>query len=161
MPHWGKFKEYQGLMNSKVELLSRLQPLLTVLWIGSLWTMGYLVVPTLFRVLDDRALAGTLAGHLFTLQHYLGLTCGGLLLALVVYQTGSWWQWRAGLLLIMLAIIAVSEFWIHPWLAGLRAQGLTAGADFARLHGVSAVLYLLNSLLGLIWVLWGGRGQGN
>lgn len=138
-------------------VLDRLQLLLTILWIGSLWTIGYLVAPTLFQVLDDRALAGTLAGHLFSRQHYLGLTCGSLLLALVVYRTGSWWQWRAGLLLVMLVIMAVSEFWIHPWLAGLRAQGLTAGVDFARLHGVSAVLYLINSLLGLIWVLGGGR----
>ena len=29
------------------------------LWIGALWTVGYVVAPTLFSTLSDRALAGT------------------------------------------------------------------------------------------------------
>lgn len=131
--------------------------LLTVLWIGSLWTIGYLVAPTLFAVLEDRALAGLLAGRLFTIGNYLGLICGSLLLL------GVWLNppedgrrgWRAGLLAVMLGIILVSQFVLQPVLADLKAQG--GGAAFVRLHGVSASLYLVNSLLGLAWVAFARR----
>ena len=42
------------------------------LWIGGLWAVGYLVAPTLFYTLADRALAGMVAGKLFTLIAYVG-----------------------------------------------------------------------------------------
>ena len=35
-----------------------LEQLLTVVWLGSLWTVGYLVAPVLFATLPERALAG-------------------------------------------------------------------------------------------------------
>ncbi len=38
------------------------------LWIGGLWVIGYLVAPTLFYTLSDRALAGSLAGKLLNAQ---------------------------------------------------------------------------------------------
>ncbi len=133
--------------------------LLTVLWIGSLWTIGYLVAPTLFAVLDDRSLAGMLAGRLFTIGNYLGLVCGSLLLLGVSLNPtgGSRWGWRAGLLAAMLGIIMVSQFVLQPMLADLKTQGVATAEAFARLHGVSASLYLANSLLGLVWVVSGRR----
>ena len=55
------------------------------LWVGGLWTMGYLVAPTLFRSLSsDRPLAGRLAGQLFELIGWVGLGCAAYLLVFVV-----------------------------------------------------------------------------
>ncbi|MEE4377538.1 MAG: DUF4149 domain-containing protein [Candidatus Competibacteraceae bacterium] len=133
--------------------------LLTVIWIGSLWTIGFIVAPTLFHVLDDRALAGVIAGHLFSIESYLGLLCGGLLLLIAWYNTstGQRFSWRVGLLATMLVIVGVGEFGLQPMLAALKAQGLSA--EFARWHGVSATLYLLNSLLGLVVVATSHQGN--
>ncbi len=139
-----------------------LEWVLTVLWIGSLWTLGLLVAPTLFRLLpDNRTLAGALAGHLFTLESWLGLACGGILLILAIAQAGRYFTWRIAVLGAMLALILLGEFGVRPLLAELKAQGLSQSAAFGRWHAVSALLYLANSLLGLAWVLLTGGRQGN
>jgi hypothetical protein len=139
-----------------------LEGVLTVLWIGSLWALGLLVAPTLFRLLpDDRTLAGTLAGHLFTLESWLGLACGGVLLILSIVQADRYFTWRIAILSAMLALILLGEFGVRPLLAELKAQGLSQSAAFGRWHAVSALLYLANSLLGLVWVVLTGVRQGN
>ena len=43
------------------------------LWVGALWAIGYLAAPTLFRLLEDRPLAGRLAGEMFTYVAWLGM----------------------------------------------------------------------------------------
>ena len=136
--------------------------ILTVLWIGSLWTIGYIVAPTLFQVLEDRALAGMIAGRLFTIESYLGLVCGGVLLLLEFFNRppGRWVTGRMGLLLAMLGLIVIGQFVLQPLMAELKLQGLSQSPEFARWHGIAAMLYLLNSLLGLIWVVWWRRDQG-
>ena len=62
--------------------------LLTV-WIGGMWTVGYIVAPTLFAVIDDRALAGSIAGRLFTIMSIIGLFCSVALLAGQIMQFGK------------------------------------------------------------------------
>ena len=139
-----------------------LEWILTVLWIGSLWTLGLLVAPTLFRLLpDNRTLAGTLAGHLFTLESWLGLTCGSILLILVITQAGRYSTGRTAVLGAMLVLILLGEFGVRPLLDALKAQGLSQSPAFGRWHAVSALLYLANSLLGLAWVLLTAGRQGS
>jgi hypothetical protein len=139
--------------------------LLLTIWIGSMWTVGYLVAPTLFAILDDRALAGSIAGHLFTITSYLGLICGGLLLLDLAVQHGKsvLQQWRGALLAGMLLIICIGQFVLQPKMAGLREAGLDGvnAAAFARLHGTASVLFLMNSLGGLALILFGVRVPNN
>ena len=47
--------------------------LLATVWCGSLWTIGYIVAPTLFAMLEDRQLAGSIAGRLFHAEAWIGL----------------------------------------------------------------------------------------
>ncbi len=140
---------------------------LTTLWVGALWAIGYLAVPTLFAQLPDRMLAGMLAGHMFTALSYIGLACAFLLLVgeLSRYGRGVTGRLRFWLLVGMALLVAVGEFWLQPMMAALKAGGLPAGsadeAVFMRLHGVSATLYLINSLAGLLLVsLDGPRRSG-
>lgn len=132
--------------------------LLLTLWVGALWAIGYLAVPTLFALLDDRILAGVLAGRMFTLVSYLGLVCGTLLLlgTAVRQGRGVLRSVRGWLLLAMLLLVAAGEFGLQPLMAQLKAQGLTEGsaqaAQFARLHGLASVLYLINSVCGLLLI---------
>ena len=135
--------------------------ILTTAWIGSLWTIGYIVAPTLFRVLEDNALAGMVAGRLFTIENYIGLVCATVLIIshIMLAPRGQRLNWRLGVLLSMMGIIIVSQFVIHPMMVAVKAQGDFQGLDFGRLHGLSSVLYLINSLLGLVWVALYGRNQ--
>ena len=126
------------------------------MWVGGLWTVGYVVAPALFANLDDRALAGTLAGVMFEIIAYVGLVCGTLLLLFNQIAHGRrHLNWRALVLAAMLVLIAVGQFWLAPMIAGLRAEGLADSTQFARLHGVAASGYLVTSLLGLALVIAG------
>jgi len=134
-----------------------LERVLLTLWVGSLWVTGFMVAPVLFATLEDRALAGTLAGELFRLTGYTGLACGGLLLALnaVNYRALN----RRGLLLAgMLLLVVIGQFVLAPMIAGLREQGLSATPRFGQLHGLASVLYVITCLLGMLLVV-AGPGQ--
>lgn len=132
--------------------------LLLTLWLGALWAIGYLAVPILFSALDDRAVAGMVAGKMFTAVSLLGLGCGGALLAL-------WWRQlarpmrerRIWLLLLMLLLVVIGEFVLQPQMAALKAEGLVEGgaalARFGMLHGIASLLYLLNALIGVALLL--------
>lgn len=53
---------------------------LAALWWGSLTTVGFFVVPMLFAHLPSPALAGNMAGKLFSAQTWVAVVCGLLLL---------------------------------------------------------------------------------
>ncbi|MGD9000133.1 MAG: DUF4149 domain-containing protein [Granulosicoccaceae bacterium] len=130
--------------------------LLLTLWVGGMWITGYMVAPILFAELDDRQLAGMLAGQMFTAMSYIGLACGGLLLLGGLYRAGIR-HWRTLVILVMLIIVVIGQFVLQPMMAELKAGGLVEGsaaaADFGKLHGISSVLFLINSLAGLALVV--------
>ena len=134
--------------------LPAIERILLTLWIGGLWVVGLVVAPLLFAELDDRAVAGTVAGSLFAVTSYIGLGCGGVLLAL------NGWCYRApnrraALLLAMLVLIGVGQFLLAPLIADLRLQGLTDSARFGRLQGLAGMVFLVNCVLGLVLVAMG------
>ncbi len=139
-------------------MMVRIENLLLTLWVGALFGVGYLAVPVLFASLDDRQLAGELAGEMFRLVGYLGLGAGALLLASFFWQGA---RWRVWLVVAMLALVVVSVFVLQPMMVELKQHGLVPDSEeareFARLHGVSSVLYLLTSVLGVGLVLAGPR----
>jgi hypothetical protein len=144
-----------SLLNSV--LMKKIDTLLTTLWVGSLWAIGYLAVPILFYSLDDRMLAGMLAGKMFTLVSYIGLGCGALLLTLTLTASPSVWRARRRwLLVMMLGLVIAGEFVLQPMMAELKIGGLVVGseqaASFARLHGIASILYMINSLAGAVLV---------
>ena len=116
--------------------------------------VGFVVAPVLFAELDDRALAGSTAGVLFTLTSYIGLLCGSLLLLLNVARHRRS-NWRALLIIGMLLLVVIGQFVITPMVADLRVQGLTDTPRFGQLHGVASMLYLLTSVFGLMLVAAG------
>jgi len=135
--------------------------ILLTLWIGGMWTVGYIVAPTLFAMLADRALAGNVAGQLFSIMSYIGLLAAGILLSGQFYRARAAWRrnWRFWVLLVMLLIIVIGEFYLQPLMTELKQAGLPEGSDTARqfgqLHGVASALFVINSLLGLGLVVFG------
>ncbi len=127
--------------------------ILLTLWIGGIWAIGYIVAPALFNSLDDRALAGSLAGVMFRSIAWLGLFCVSLLLlGNQLRSAGRRLNWRALVLLVMLLIILVGQFVLAPIIADLRVAGEVDEPVFAWMHGAASLLYLINSLLGLALV---------
>jgi len=144
-------------------IAEKIEVVLQTLWIGGVWVIGYVVAPILFASLDERRLAGELAGHMFTAINYIGLGCGTLLLAFALLKPNRplFKDLRVIALLLMLLLIVVSAFVLQPMMQELKLAGIVSGsesaAQFGRLHGVSSVLYLATSLLGLFLLLYRRR----
>jgi hypothetical protein len=148
---------------------SALYSIAVTVWVGSLLAIGYLAAPVLFSRLADRAVAGAVAGSMFTLVAWLGLACGTYLLFFILagkglraVQSGAFW-----IVLSMLVLTAAGHFGVQPVLAQLKADALprqvmeSALRDrFSTWHGVSSALYLVQSLLGIALVVLQERGRG-
>lgn len=137
------------------QVLTNGERVLLSLWVGALWSIGYLAVPTLFASLDDRALAGMLAGRMFTGVSLIGLGCGTALLSMFWMQSARPLQERrVQLLLTMMVLVVLGEFVLQPQMAELKAEGLVEGsgvaARFGVLHGIASLLYLANSVIGVV-----------
>ena len=143
-----------------------LQFLAVTAWVGALWSVGLMVAPTLFHFLQDRMLAGSIAGRLFTYTALVGLACGAYLLLFRLVRFGSH-AFRQGffwLTLGMVIVAAVGQFGVQPILAGLREQALPRQVmesvlrdRFAAWHGVASVLYIIECGLGAGLVLLQSR----
>ena len=143
----------------------RLRLLVATLWAGSLWTIGFIVAPTLFATLSDRVLAGNIAGSMFRAEAWLSIACALVLLALLQWSPGALELKRRRLLgalvLSMLVCALLSHFGISPLMAELKAQAQGSSgimdeamrSRFGMLHGVSTVIFAVQSVLAgvLIW----------
>lgn len=139
----------------------KLSLIVITLWVGALWTTGA-VAYVLFDSLQDKQLAGQLAGKLFTYVSYLGLFAGFYLLVqrlfavgLQALKQGYFWA-----VLMMLLLVLAGHFGIQPVLAQLKANALPLdvmnsvfSSRFKTWHGVASIAYMLQCLLGLIVVL--------
>lgn len=132
--------------------------LLTLL-VGGLWAIGYVAVPVIFATLDDKQLAGQLAGKLFAVGGGLGIGAGVLLLLLGLLREQkaefASWTWRGVAALVVL--LAVVQFGLAPEIAQARDAGMTDGAEFQRLHKMASALYMAASVLGLAIVAFRGH----
>ena len=146
-------------------MLARVRFLVATLWAGSLWTIGFIVAPTLFASLSDRVLAGNIAGSMFRAEAWLSIACAVVLLALLQWSPGALEPKRRRLLgalvLAMLVCALLSHFGISPLMAELKAQAQGSSgimdeamrSRFGMLHGVSTLIFAVQSLLAgvLIW----------
>ena len=145
--------------------VARVRMLLVTLWVGSLWTIGYIVAPTLFAILSDRGLAGSIAGQLFRIEAWLSVASAIALIASLRWskdegdpKTG---RQRVWIVLGMLACTLIGYFGLQPFMAALREAAVGGVMDpearsrFGLLHGVASAFYLVQSVLGgfLVWKL--------
>lgn len=142
---------------------SRIQLVIATLWVGSLWTVGYMVAPTLFATLPDRTLAGAIAGRLFCVEAWLSVFCAIALIALTLFSAGindRLRKYLLALLTAMLTCVLIGYFGVQPFMAALR-EGMAGGnvvnsaskTQFGILHGVSSAFYLTQSFLGIVLIL--------
>ena len=142
-------------------MLARLNLIVVTLWVGALWMTG-LTAYVLFDSLQDKQLAGSLAGKLFTIVSYIGAVSAFYLLIqrLLDYGTQALKQSFFWAIFFMLLLILAGHFGIQPLLAQLKTDALpndvmqSVFADrFKAWHGVASVAYLAECLLGFVLVL--------
>lgn len=151
------------------QLASALYSIAVAVWVGGLLAIGFIAAPVLFAQLADRAMAGNLAGAMFTVTAWVGLACGGYLILFVMFAKG-WRSVQSGvfwIVLLMLALTAAGHFGVQPILEQLKADALPRRVmesalreRFTTWHGVSSALYLIQSLLGIALAVLQERGRG-
>ncbi len=133
-------------MPHSTTLLRSSEILIQTLWIGTLWTAGYIVAPVLFAQLESQD-AGRIAGELFSIVAWISVVCGAVLILMQQAIHGRARRLRSGLVLAMMTLVACSEWLVRPAMEATRLADGTPGDGFGKLHAVSAVLYLVASLL--------------
>lgn len=135
-----------------------LRALARTLWFGGMWVVGIIVAPTLFSALDS-VTAGMVAGKLFSHMAWVGLVCGVFLLADYVWRQGAKGVKQGGfwLLLGMLLCILINHFGVTPIIVQLKLQMNSAaeglfGGGFATWHAISSLIYLVQSLMALVYL---------
>jgi hypothetical protein len=143
-------------------MIAKLRLLLAALWAGSVWAVSYLAAPSAFAVLDSTQ-AGSVVGVMLTRLAWLSMVCAPLL-AVLAWRAGDldgkrrrWMFWLIG---GMLACSLAVYLGLQPMMAAIREAAGPAGVraspqwgTFAALHGVSQVLYLLESIFGVMLVV--------
>jgi hypothetical protein len=132
----------------------RVPVLAAALWWGSLTTLGFLVVPLLFKHLPTPALAGQTAAKLFTAQTWVSLGCG--LLVLLGARSGGdqprldWGRGAIGFVLAGLLLALLVEFGVAP--------RIVARENLRLWHSLGSGMYALQWLCALV-VLWKVTGE--
>ena len=143
-------------------MLAKLRLLMASLWAGSIWAVSYLAAPSAFAVLDSTR-AGNVVGTMLTRLAWLSIALG-VLVALLAWRSPDldarrrrWLYWVAG---AMLACSLAVYLGLQPLMAAIRDSAGPAGVraspqwgTFAALHGVSQLLYLVESVLGAVLVV--------
>jgi hypothetical protein len=131
------------------------------LWVGALWATGFIAAPVMFHQLADRALAGRLAGSLFTVVAWTAIGAAAYAMVYLFGRHGAGAMKTAvfWLVVVMLLFTLAGQFGVTPILAHLKAEALPREVmesvlrnRFAAWHGVSGVLYLIESVLGVALV---------
>jgi hypothetical protein len=143
-------------------MLANLRLLTASLWAGSVWAVSYLAAPSAFAVLDSTR-AGNVVGTMLTREAWLAIALA-VLLAVLVWRSvdldARRRRWLYSLAGGMLGCSLVVYLGLQPLMAAIREGAGPAGVRaspqwgmFAALHGVSQLLYLVESVLGAILVV--------
>ena len=153
--------EAAAASGSRAGRLPAARLLVAALWAGTLWALGYIAAPAAFGVLGS-VQAGDLVALLLTRQAWLSIACAGVLLVLLLVSTDLAPPRRRFLNLLVLAMLVctlVIFVGLQPAMANLRELAGPGGVrasqywtQFAVMHGVSQLFYLVESLLGA-WLL--------
>lgn len=127
---------------------------LIILWIGSTWTIGYLVVPVLFKSLFPNAmLAGKIEGQLFYIVNWIGFISS--IVAIICVKIDEIHSKILSIILYSLLILcSIDLFLLQPYIEDIKSQAgnipvmlSSLKSKFSMWHGISSILYLIRSLL--------------
>ena len=130
-------------------LIERLPGLVSALWWGSLCTIGFMVVPMLFKHLPTPAMAGGMAAKLFTVQTWVSIACAMLLLMVSRSarspEVARRVQAALPFILLGLLLALLAEFGVSP--------RIVARDNLPLWHAVGSSMYLVQWIAAGV-VLW-------
>jgi hypothetical protein len=137
-------------------------------WIGSVLYFGAIVAPAAFSILTPDQ-AGSLVGITLGRLHLMGIVAGVIYLvvtALGARSAAALLRPASLLVIIMLVLTFVSQYWVSETMNALRGQmGSVAAtpatselrASFDRLHGISVRLEMAVLIAGLLALAFTSR----
>jgi uncharacterized membrane protein len=111
-----------------MSLLRFLMILSLGVWVGGLIFFAFVLAPTAFQVLPNTHLAGNVVGRALGKLHWIAIFSGviflitSLLYSYVTQGTAHVFAMRHVLIVVMLGLTLVSQFWIIPRMDTLRAS---------------------------------------
>jgi uncharacterized membrane protein len=111
-----------------MSILRFLMLLSLVVWIGGLIFFAFVLAPTAFQVLPNTHLAGNVVGRSLGKMHGIAIISGivflitSLLYSRFTEGTAHVFAFRHLLIIVMLALTLLSQFWIIPRMDSLRAS---------------------------------------
>lgn len=129
-------------------LTERLPLLAAALWWGSMSAIGFMAVPLLFAHLPSKALAGSVAAHLFAGQTWVSVACGVvLLLRLRPRHTPDGGAAQTTLVFVLAGLLAalLLQYAVAP--------RILTRVDLRLWHSAGVALYALQWLCAG-WALW-------
>lgn len=111
-----------------MSILRFLMLLSLVVWIGGLIFFAFVLAPTAFQVLPNTHLAGNVVGRSLGKLHGIAIISGivflitSLLYSRFTEGTSHVFAFRHLLIIVMLALTLLSQFWIIPRMDSLRAS---------------------------------------
>ncbi len=146
--------------------MERLAVLLAGTWLGVQITAGYIAAPLLFEHFNKMD-AGNIAGSMFTVSAYWGMAAWLLAYFLVRREQNRSFsrhhrEIAPKFMVLLLVLLAVNQFLVTPVIEALKTGGANwlhglIGGTFGMWHGVSSIIYLLCTLLGVGLLLRYGR----
>ena len=152
-----------------------------VVWLGGMVTLGAIVAPATFQILQasapetGRALAGDLFGHILARFHYVAYAAGGLLLVSIVVMAVLGPRPRAfavrlAVIAAMLLVALYSGLIVLPTIDAIQLEvgslpSLLPAADprrirFDELHQLSTRLMMATIVGALALLYWEARDHG-
>lgn len=156
-------KKTTNLINQPLDILNfgQLTKLATCFWAGGTITIGSIIIPLLFKTLDQIT-AATITGQILNINAYTGMVaCIFIIIGLIIkhqlYFFKSRKFWYA---LSSEAILTVNYFGIFPIIANLRTKladiahhVIQTTPSFNFWHSLSSGLFVLTGLLAILIVL--------
>ncbi|MDD3266623.1 MAG: DUF4149 domain-containing protein [Burkholderiales bacterium] len=158
MPKKQAKKSIQSLEILSVHQIAKLA---MTFWVGGTLTVGCIIVPLLFKNLDEIT-AATIAGQIFNIVAYIGMVSLFMALIEIVmdYKLQIFHLRRFWYIAFMETILFINYFAISPIIVKLRVQ-LTDitnrvfqhTTEFSFWHSVSSILFLISCVLGVLYIL--------
>ena len=128
------------------------------LWFGGGVVAGFVAPQSVFAILSDRQTAGSLAGLILSRYAVLVTLCAGLYIAAwfsTRLTSRPWPKRRLMVVVVALAVVVVSHWFLTPQIALLRAQMAAPGAPADLASRFDALHRLSVALFGIQWLLSG------
>ena len=153
----------KNINNPKFEIftLRQISNLIMTYWIGGTLTIATVIIPLLFRNLDQIT-AANIAGQIFNINAYIGMSA--IVVAMnntislnernLIYIRKFWYA------LSMECILAINYFAVFPIIVTLRSKLIDAtnkvflsNNTFSMWHSLSTILFVLCCVFGILFII--------